>query len=286
MSNGALAAGDNCSFDVILTLPTSGVPGNFTFTTGNISGTVSGASLTGNTATDILTVIGAPALTLSLSSGAVLPGDTVTASFTLNYSSNAASDAIGLGFSVDLDAALSGLTSTSAAQNDVCGIGSGISGTSSLIFSGGALSPGGSCSFSVTLQIPNSAPGQTVTLISSAVTGTVSGSAVSHAAANQSMLISGLSASKIFVTNPVLPGSLTTLRYTISNSANAGAATAIVFTDSLTSVVSGLSASSQPATPCGDGSAISGTTSLVFSGGELQPGASCTFDVPVFLQEP
>ncbi|WP_419226889.1 Ig-like domain-containing protein [Alteromonas sp. OM2203] len=281
MNDGVLAAGGSCSIDVALTMPVSGALGDFVLTTGNITGVVDGETLVGAAASDTLSVIGAPALTLSLSSGNALPGDTVTATFTLNYSANASADATELGFSVDLDAALTGLIATNATQNDVCGTGSSISGSSVLTFAGGELSAGDTCSFSVVLQIPNSASGGTVSITTSAVAGTVSGVAVSNAAVSNNILISGITATKVFVTNPVLPGSETVLRYTLSNSANAAAATAISFSDSLTSVISSMSATSLPSSPCGISSNISGTTNLFFSGGELLPGASCSFDVPI-----
>lgn len=281
MNDGALAAGGSCSIDVVLTIPESGTLGDFILTTGNITGVVDGETLAGTAASDTLSVIGAPALSLSLSSQSALPGDTVTATFTLNYSANASVDATGLGFSVDLDAALTGLESSSEIQSDVCGIGSSISGISVLTFTGGELAAGNACSFSVVLQVPNSAAGGTVSLTTSAVVGTVSSVAVSNAAVASSLLISGITATKVFVSNPVLPGSATVLRYTLSNSANAGAATAISFTDNLTSVISTMSAASLPSAPCGVSSTISGTTNLAFSGGELLPGASCSFDVPI-----
>ena len=281
MNDGALAAGGSCSIDVALTMPVSGALGDFVLTTGNITGVVDGETLVGAAASDTLSVIGAPALTLSLSSSNALPGDTVTATFTLNYSANASADATGLGFSVDLDAALTGLVATNATQNDVCGTGSSISGSSVLTFAGGELAAGDTCSFSVVLQIPNSASGGNVSITTSAVTGTVSSVAVSNAAVSNNILISGITSTKVFVTNPVLPGSETVLRYTLSNSVNAGAATAISFTDSLTSVISSMSATSLPSNPCGVSSNVTGTTNLIFSGGELLPGASCSFDVPI-----
>ena len=283
MSNGALVAGGSCSIDVVLTIPEGGALGDFILTTDNITGVVDGETLVGTAASDTLSVIGAPALSLALSSDTVLPGDSVTATFTLNYSANAQSNATELGFSVDLEAALTGLVSTSATQSDVCGSGSSISGTSMLTFAGGELAAGNTCSFSVNLQIPNSAAGSAVSLATSTVSGTVSSVAVLNAAVTRSLLISGITATKTFISNPVLPGSTTVLRYSLSNASNAGAATSILFTDSLTSVISTMSATSLPSTPCGAGSSMSGTTNLLFSGGELQPGASCSFDVPISI---
>ncbi|MBJ2130619.1 tandem-95 repeat protein [Alteromonas sp. IB21] len=282
MSGASLAAGASCTFDVVFTLPSSGAPGEYVFTSNAVSGTVDGQQLFGNSASDTLTLNTAPALSIALSSSSVLPDDNVTATFTLNYGNNAAADVTAVGFTADLNGALAGLVSESLPQNDICGTGSSLSGTSTVTFAGGTLAPGDSCSFSVSLKVPSSAPSGTVTLTSSGVSGTVSSNAVVNAAVSQDLLISGLTATKIFLTDPVLPGSTSTLRYTLSNSASAGAASSISFTDNLSSVISGLQSSGPlPVNPCGVSSSISGTSFLIFTGGELQPAESCTFDILV-----
>ena len=282
MSGASLAAGSSCTFDVVFTLPSSGAPGEYVFTSNAVSGTVDGQQLFGNSASDTLTLNTAPALSIAFSSSSVLPDDNVTATFTLNYGNNATADATAVGFTADLNSALAGLVSESLPQNDICGNGSSLSGTSTVTFAGGTLAPGDSCSFSVSLKVPSSAPSGTVTLTTSGVSGTVNNNAVVNAAVSQDLLISGLTATKEFLTDPVLPGSTSTLRYTLSNSASAGAASSISFTDNLSSVISGLQSSGPlPANPCGVSSSISGTSFLIFTGGELQPAESCTFDVLV-----
>lgn len=95
-----------------------------------------------------------PELTLSktFTDDPVGPGENVTLEFTIeNLSASAAG---GLAFSDDLDAVIPGLEAIGLPLNDVCGLGSQISGTSFLAFTGGSLAPGGICTFSITLQVP------------------------------------------------------------------------------------------------------------------------------------
>ncbi len=283
-TNANLAAGANCTFDVILTIPSDATPGSFVYTSSSVKATISGDTLYGSAATDTLVIVAPPTLQFAITESSATPGATVAAQITMNYSANASADVTGIGFTVDLNSALSGLVATSATQSNVCGSGSSISGTSTLTFSGGSLSPGNSCSFSITLQVPGSAPAGSITVNTSTITGTTASKAVTGAAASDTLLVTGLSLSHQYLTNPILANNTTTIRYTLTNAATAQAATAIAFTHSLTQVISGMAVSGALATtPCGASSTLTGTTTLILSGGELQPGTSCTFDVTVLV---
>ena len=280
--NGAnLAAGANCQFDLVITVPDSAQPNTYTFTSAVPSATVSGSTVYGNTATANLTVAGGPQLSLAIVEDYTSPSATVTAQFTLNYNNNATADVTGVGFTVDLNTPFNGLVSTTAAQSDVCGSGSSFSGTSSLTLAGASLTAGGSCTFSVTLQIPSNAVAGLKTITSSAVTGTVSGTNVTSATASDTLTVSGLTFSHQYIGSPTMANQTVTLRYTISNDANALAATDIQFTHYLNQVMSSLTSTALPSTPCNGSSVLSGPTSLSLAAGELQPGQSCTFDVTV-----
>ena len=283
LAGGSLVAGANCSFDVILNLPSLGSSGSFLHSTSAITGTLSGATVTGNVASDTLVVLAAPSLSIDIVGDSALPGEIVSAEFTLTYSENATADVSNVGFTVDLDSALTGMTSASASSSDICGIGSSISGTSTLSFAAGSLAAGEQCSFIVPLQIPVGATPQTYTLLSSAVTATSAAQMVSSGAVSDSQILTGLSLSKMFLLNNILPGDQVSVRYTISNAATSPAATDIQFTDRLSSSLSSLAAISLPSAPCGAGSTITGSTTLTFSAGNLQPGESCTFDVSVLV---
>jgi len=96
----------------------------------------------------------------------VEPGGTVTLEFTVENNTAdiptvAASKTFGMvsdiSFTDDLSAVLAGLMAQGLPQTNVCGPGSQIAGTTVLTLTGGSLSPGGSCTFSVVLQVPGDA---------------------------------------------------------------------------------------------------------------------------------
>ena len=66
---------------------------------------------------------------------------------------------------------LAGLTATGLPLNNVCGTGSQISGTTLLSLSGGTLPPEGSCTFTVTLQVPAAATTGIYPNVSSEISG-------------------------------------------------------------------------------------------------------------------
>ncbi|MCJ8269910.1 MAG: Ig-like domain-containing protein, partial [Psychrosphaera sp.] len=283
VADANLVGGANCTFDVILTLPADATPGTWGYSTTAPSAVVNGATVYGTAVSHNLIVVSAPTLFLSITEAYASPGATVTAQFTLNYSPLATADVTGVGFTVDLENALTGLVSTTATQNDVCGSGSTFGGTSTLTLSGASMSADSTCTFSVTLQIPADAVPSTISVLSSTVTGTSGGQSVSAASASDAVVISGLSWGIAVVTDPTAAGATNILRFTINNAATGLAATAISTTMDLNKALSGLKGTSSLTDPCGTGSQLSGTTYLSFSGASLQPGTSCTFDVNILV---
>lgn len=220
----------------------------------------------------------APQLEKVFESDPVTPGGTTTLRFTLsNLFDN---DASGIAFTDDLDATLSGLVASGLPQGDVCGVGSQISGTSILSFSGGSLPAGQACSFTVTLQVPAGAAAGSYANTTSQVSASVNGAPVTSNPASDTLLVSSLLFSKAFIGDPAFAGGSVTLRFTIDNTASSANATALAFTDDLDAVLSGLVATGLPQSDlCGAGSALAGTNLLTFSGGSVAAGASCSFDV-------
>ncbi len=282
MIGGNLAADASCTFSVDLLVPAGGLGGVFTNTTTAISATVDGITQTGIAASADLEVLEAPALEKTFTDDPVAPGDTVMLEFTITHDLSAPADATGISFTDDLNAALTGLAAIGLPANDVCGAGSQISGTTNLSFTGGTLSPGASCTFNVTLQVPATALPGVFTNITSNLTATVSGQSVTGNSDSDELTITGLEFTKEFIDDPVIAGQMATLRFTIDNTSTVNDATGMFFTDNLTATLSGLTAvGALPTDPCGPGSSISGTTFLIFVGGNLTPGTSCSFDVTV-----
>lgn len=282
LSNGSLGPGASCSFTVTLQLQ-DGVPyGVYDNVTSDVSADIDGVTRVGPPASDSLEVVSAPTLGKEFIDDPVDPGATATLQFTLTHDEFAPADATSIAFTDDLDAALTGLTAIGLPQNDVCGTGSQLSGTSTISFSGGTLAPGDSCTFSVTVQTPAGAPPGAHSNTTSATTATVSGVSTTGLAASDDLLITGLEATKQFLDDSVLPGQTTTLRFTLSNDNPDLTATDIAFSDNLGSALSGLASTSGTLNDiCGTGSSITGTNNLFFTGGSLAPGSSCTFDVTV-----
>jgi uncharacterized repeat protein (TIGR01451 family) len=276
-TGGNLGPGASCTFPVTLQVPGGTAAGTYFNLTSSVTGTVGGTPRTGDPAMDTLLVVGAPLLFKDFVDDPVAPGGTVTLRFTLEYGKGAPAGGTDIAFSDDLTAVLAGLTAVGLPANDVCGTGSQIAGTTLLNFTGGSLPAGSSCTFEVTLQVPaGTAPGSYLNTTSD-VTATSGGVPVSGSGASDTLQVSSLGFAKSFTDDPTLPGDTVTLEFTITN-ASAAAATGITFTDDLDATLAGLTAVGLPVSDiCGLGSEISGTSLLTLTGGNLAPGASCTF---------
>lgn len=283
-TGGSLAPGASCNFEVVLDIPISIPPGTYTNLISDLTATINGSTYIGNLVSDDLIIIAAPRLSKTFTDDPVLPGDTVILEFSISHHENSPTDATDINFTDDLGATLTGLTAVGLPLNDICGPGSQLSGTSLLSFSGGSLAPGETCTFSVTLQVPAGAAVGSYSNTTSDLIAIVGGEPISSQAASAVLDIAGMHFSKAFIDDPVLPGDLVTLRFTIENLSQLDGATGLFFTDSLSAVISGMTAVGLPATDvCGPGSQISGTTSLTFTGGNLAAGASCTFNITVLI---
>ncbi|MCP3867945.1 MAG: hypothetical protein GY703_07600, partial [Gammaproteobacteria bacterium] len=282
----APGASATCTFDVTVTIPTDMAAGTYTNTTEVITATVDGATHTGLPASDTLTVIAAPSLAKAFTDDPVGPGDTVTLEFTLTYSPDASGDATAINFTddlTDLSPSLPGLTATGLPINEPCGTGSSLTGSAGdtlLTFAGGTLVPGGSCTFSVTLNVPAGAASNSYINTTSTVGATVEGELATSVAGSDDLIVADLVFTKEFVGDPVIAGESLTLRFSIENIHPTEDATNITFTDNLNAVLSGLTATGAPSVnTCGG--TLSGTTSLTYAGGSVLSGDSCSIEVEV-----
>lgn len=279
LTDGSLAASGSCSFDVTMLVAPGSLGGTFTNTTSDITATVDGETAIGDPATDDVVVVGAPSLTKVFTDDPVLPGGTANLEFTITYGNEGTvGDATSIAFTDDLTAALDGLTAVGLPASNVCGPGSVLGGTTNLSLTGGTLSPGASCTFSVPAQVPSMALPGSYTNTTSAITATVLDVETEGAAAQDDLKIAGLTLTKDFTDDPVVPGGTVTLEFTLTNVSPDSDTTGIQFTDDLDDTLSGLTAITlPPADPCGAGSSLVGTSVLTFSGGSVAAGTSCTF---------
>ncbi len=286
-SGGALTAGETCTIATTITL--GAATGSFTNTTSTLTATPDGgssASQPGTEASDDLTILDVLPVELEMSfdPATALPGETVQMDFTLSHPAGNPTDATGIVFTSSLSSALSGLSTTGALPVNPCGAGSAIAGTTLLIFTGGTLSTGADCSFSVDVLVPAGAADGDYAVVSSSIIATVDSGTVTGSAATTTLSVDAdvLLASKSFIDDPVLAGDTTTLRFTIENIDADDAVSAIAFTDDLDAMLSGtvVTGLPAPATVCGGGT-LSGTSTLSLAGSSLAAGGSCTFDVTV-----
>lgn len=275
-AGGNLLAGTSCFFDVVLDVPLAAPIDTYLNVTSQLSSSLGNAPAASDTLVvdnNLLT------LTKSFTDDPVEPGDTVTLEFTVTNLdlSNAAS---AITFTDDLGAALAGLAATGLPLNDVCGAGSQIAGTSLLTLTGGNLPAGGSCTFSVTVQVPAIVPlGSTAINTTSNVTGTITGLPVQGAPATDTLLIQSLAFTKSF-DGPTAVNATPVLTFTLTNLSATATLNDISFSDDLDAFLPGLVATGLPvAGVCGAGSQIAGTSFLTLTGASLGPGESCTINV-------
>ena len=273
---GTVTAGSSCSFDVPVNVPMTAPDGLY------ISGT-----------SDL--VVGTPAHnvgpaidTLEVSStrlqldavftdDPVSPGDTATLEFTLT-NLDATNAVANIAFTDDLNAALIGLSAVGLPASNICGAGSTISGTSNLSFTGGSLTGGASCTFSVTVQVPGGATGGDFPNITSDVMGDIGGIAVSGSPASGALQVRNVQLSQAFA-SAAFPGGTVDLTFTIDN-LNTLPINALNLSNDFGATLTGLVATGLPmSNVCGTGSTLSGTNLLTLTGGNITALGQCSFTV-------
>lgn len=214
----------------------------------------------------------------------VPPGGSLFLDFTIsNFNRDfAAND---LAFIDELDAPLSGLVAVGLPMNDVCGVGSTISGTGTISLTGGTLPAEGTCAFTVQVQVPGGAAPGIYTNTSSEVTAEIDGRTVTGSRAIDSFEVSEApTLDKRFLTDPAPAGQPTTLELTITN-VSASDATDIGFADNLDQFIRGTEVADLPPDGfCGPGSMatfgfLGEDRALIITGGNLLAGEACTFQV-------
>ncbi len=274
-----LTAGSSCTFAVSLTVPPNTPNNNYGSFTSALTATLGGAAVTTPASNDTL-IIDNNLIFFSkaFSDNPVTPGNTTSLEFTLVNGGD--DDMSGLNFEDDLDAVLGGLVATGLPLNDVCGLGSQISGTNLLSFTGGNIPVGDSCIFSIDVIVPNGALSGAYPNITTEVDGTLSGLPVMGDPARDELMVGFFSLTKSF-DGPVFSGDTAVLSFTITNN-DISTISGLSFSDDLEAVLSGLTAVAPlPTNPCGAGSQITGNSVLGFSNGQVAANSTCTFDVTV-----
>ncbi|GEM_PF-4778311 len=288
MAGGTLApegaAGDSCTFTIEVDIPLDFSSGTYNFEQKTLSATVDGSTRQASTLTEPMAVVAGPSLSMSFSDSPVLPGDTVTLEFVLSNLGEQSQAASNIAFSNDLDLVLPGMTAAGLPLNDVCGTGSVLSGTSTLSLTGASLASGDSCTFGVTVSVPGTANAGVYSSTTSEVTADVAGSSTRTNSATADITVAGLIFSKEFIDDPAIAGGETILRFTLDNQSPTDDATNISFSDDLNRVIPGMVPSSAlPISACGGSLNAFGAGFLFYSGGTVNAGASCSFELTLSI---
>ena len=175
LANGTLAASGSCTFTATLRVPAGALAGAYPGTTSTADGMSGGVAVMALAATDTLDV--AYLEFSKVFAGSVSAGGDVLLTFLLG-NPDPVNDATGLTFTDDLDAMISSAMAVGLPNNDVCGAGSQVSGTSVIQLVGGIVPAGGSCTFDVLVAVPASTASGTYTNVTSALEGAVGGTVV------------------------------------------------------------------------------------------------------------
>ncbi len=280
-SGGSVLAGQTCTIEVEVLVPAGAGDGTYSNLTSSLTATMGGAIVMPPAQADLTVQTGQISLTKSFLSTTAQPGGTATMRLSLE-NLNPAAAASSIAFTDDLNSM--GFAATPiglplpGCGGTVSDLGGGV-----VDFTGGSLAAGASCSFDMTLDIPAAAPEGAATNTTSAVTGMVGGSGVTGdpASANLDISVIGTEFTASFAPDTVLPGASSVLTFRIVNP-NAGTVSNLGFVADLDALLSGLTATALPSDPCGIGSTLTGTDTLIFTAGEV-PGSNgeCSFSVTV-----
>lgn len=276
-TNGTLAPGASCTFNVTVQVPAVPAADLAVNTTSSVTGDASGLPVTGSAAMDTLFI-------RNLTFSKAFDGPTTatgTAVLTFTIENLGASAVTGLGFVDDLNAVLPGLVATGLPVSGVCGASSSVSGTGLLTATGLEVPGMGICTFDVTVQVPSGATAGTYPNTTSALQ--ASGLVVAEPATADLEIeppptfAKGFSPSIVTVNQQV-----STLIFTIDNTASAVTANSLDFTDNLPSGMQ-VAAIPNAFTTCTGGTltATAGTAVITYTGGAVAAGATCTVSVDV-----
>ena len=278
---GTLAAGESCSFYVMLTIPAETETG--TYTIGPIEfGAFMGATFVRSVGTSAsLEVIAAqptaPTVAKAFSPASIPQGGTTRATVTIDNSANGIA-ATGLAFTDMLPTGLA-VADTPNVVTEGCGATATASGNS-ISLTGGTVAAGMSCTVSVNLRATEAGtltnPTFTVTSSLPAATALAVGLTVNPAVAP--------AVTKAFSPAGIPQGGTTRATVTIDNSANAIAAAGLAFTDTLPT---GLAVADTPnvATEGCGATATAGGNSISLTGGTVAAGMVCTVSVDLRATE-
>lgn len=272
-----IAAGGSCTFTLELVVDPGASGGPGTVSTSDLVAVIGSTTLSAAGVSDSFTISGGLALEASqVFSGPVVPGGTSTLVTTLTASAENGENLTNIGFTQDLNAALSGLAVT-AVGPDTCG--GSVSGTSTYTYSGGSIAPGTSCDITLTVTVPFGATDTVATATTSTITAAPASApttTLNFPAATGTLSVQSLAFDLEILGGPLVPSGTVTARYTFENNGLANATNG-VFTHNWGGAISGLAVESVDSNTCG--ASPSGTTFLIVTSLTVGGGANCEISV-------
>ena len=296
LSGGTIAAEGSCVIRVSIGVPNTTATGIYPNTVTDLTATVGGNAVSGNTASDSLSVNGAltrpPVLSMSFPDENA--GETITASFTLT---NAATAALTNGaVQIPLVPPIPFPGSVTFPMNP-CGPGSTFSlmfvdtEKQNLALSGASLaasgSPGSSCTFTADITLPGDLAAGAYTITSEAPTATISAATRTGTPASDSFTVGGnfdINFVKSFSGSAAAGGTVDLIFDLEVPGESPVSGTAISFTDDLSAMLAGATAGAATTNTCGGTLALSaGDTMITYTNGTVAPGPGCRIIVPVSI---
>lgn len=285
LQNGSVDNLGDCSFTISLDVPVTATAGVYSNSTGALSYKIAGIAQTGDPASAKLSIV-TDALVLSKEfiSDAVCPGESTILRFTMTNLLSQDIDTIA--FTDDLEAALSNLTAEGLPISP-CG-GSAVLNNTVIEFSNGYLAAEDICSFDVEVTVdPSTPPGSVASNVTSVISGSSGGVAVSGPAATDEIPVECIEFSKAFAGDgTVTIGGTTQLSFTLHNTNASSGVSNLSFSDDLDAMIDGAVATGLPLQDvCGPGSLIDGTDLVSLVRASLLPAGSCTVTIDVVVPE-
>lgn len=278
LNNGLLGVSESCVFNVTVVVPADADLGLFQSQISSVSGQTSeGLLVSAQTSQSELFIQTSSGIDFSktFTQSAVASGGEAQLSYTIN--NNSTDDIDGLRFTDDLDDAVSGLVSITPSELNICGLGSQVTGTSQVVFTGGLLAAGDSCVFSVDLQLPLT--GDTGELVSVASELLSNGVSVSEPAEARVVVTPQLPVLSFgVIPNTILVGGLSTLTFTIESASNA---TELGFNVNLPAGLEVATVINITQDCGGSLTTVAGGNAVAYSGGVLAAGATCAVSLDI-----
>ena len=287
-TGGILSAEQSCIIEVSVAVPASATSGSKTNNTTAITGTIDSSPVTGNAASNTLSVVDAlpPIFFKSFTNDPVADGSNAELVYTIQ-NPNATAGFTDIQFDESLSDILNGARLVGSANT--CAATVTETDLFAAIFTAeirdGALLAGSSCTITLQISVPGGTATGSYPSTSGELTATSGASTVSGGTASDNLQVNGsnseLTLVKAFASDTVVEGGQVDVTFALALRGD-GSATEISFTDDLQAFYSGTTFETLVSNDCGGTVAGLGTSSFGYSGGSTPASNAC--EIRITLQ--